>query len=119
MPSAANLAIYQGDDYAAVVTVSGGSTQPDISQYTAQAQIRLGPADSNAQVVVEIATQISSPQITLSIPRDITAQLSGKYAWDLQLIAPDGTVQTILAGNVWVTPEITRELSSATIHRHT
>jgi hypothetical protein len=34
---------------------------------------------------------------------------SGLYVWDLQLTAPDGAVETILAGNVQVTQEVTRE----------
>ena len=107
MPGKANLVLYQGDDYAAVVTVSGVS---DLSGYTAQAQIRLGPADSNPQVVVEIETTVAPPStINLEIPNDITGQLSGMYAWDLQVTDPDGIVSTILAGSVVVTPEVTRE----------
>jgi hypothetical protein len=111
MPSTANLAIYQGDDYAAIVTVNDGSgTSPDLTGYTPQAQIRLGPADTNSIVVVEIAATLNLPNtINLSIPRSITTQLSGGYSWDLQLIKPDATIETILAGKVQVTLEVTRE----------
>jgi hypothetical protein len=114
MPGTANLAIYQGDDYAAVVTVSDGSgTPPNLTGYTAQAQVRLGPADTNPTVVVEIATSLLLPdQIQLTIPRSITAQLSGNYSWDLQLIKPDTTIETILAGKVQVTLEVTREVGN-------
>jgi hypothetical protein len=111
VPSTANLVIYQGDDYAAVVTVSDGSgTSPDLTGYTPQAQIRLGPADNNPTVVVEIAASLTLPNtINLSIPRDITTQLSGNYSWDLQLTKPDATIETILAGSVHVALEVTRE----------
>lgn len=110
MPGKANLVLYQGDDYAAVVTVSNGGGSLDLTGYTAQAQIRMGPADSNPQVVVEIDTSVDPPnQIGLTIPSDITGQLSGVYAWDLQVIDPNGVVSTLLAGNVTVTPEVTRE----------
>jgi hypothetical protein len=80
-----------------------------IAGYTAQAQIRTGPADSNAAVLVNIATAVASPQITLSIPKaETTTLVQGPYAWDLQLTAPDGTITTILSGKVYVTLEVTR-----------
>jgi hypothetical protein len=107
MPSKADLAIYQGDDYAAVVTVDG---VPDLTGYVAQAQIRLGPADLCPQVVVEIDTALALPnQINLLIPDNITGRLSGIYMWDLQITDPAGITSTILAGNVVVTREVTRE----------
>ena len=106
MPSKADLAIYQGDDYAAVVTVDGID---DLAGFTAQAQIRLGPADTNPQVVVEIGVAMTPPNtINLTIPAATTAQLSGAYAWDLQVTDPGGVVSTLLAGNVAVTREVTR-----------
>lgn len=111
MPSVANLEIYQGDDYAAVVTVTNGTpTPPDLTGYTPRAQIRLAPADLSSQVVVEIIAALNPPNIVdLVIPSIITTQLSGLYVWDLQLKDPGGTISTILAGNVIVTREITRE----------
>jgi hypothetical protein len=111
MPGLANLSIYQGDDYAAVVSVSGNAGAPvDLTGYTAQAQIRLGPADANAIVVVEmIATIVPPNAVNLSIPHAITCQLSGCYVWDLQLKSSGGAISTVLAGSVVVTREVTRE----------
>lgn len=111
LPSQANLVIYQGDDYAAVVTVVGSQgAAVDLTGYTAEAQMRLGPADAYPVVIVEIITAVTPPNtINLSIPHSITCQLSGLYVWDLQLIAPDGTISTILAGTVQVMLEVTRE----------
>jgi hypothetical protein len=111
VPSSADLAIYQGDDYAATVTVTDGSnTPPDLTGYTAQAQIRHGPADANPDIVVDITTSITPPnQIQLSIPHSTTTTLLGpRYLWDLALTAPDGTVETILAGWAVITLEVTR-----------
>jgi hypothetical protein len=111
VPSRANLAIYQGDDYTGVVTVTNGSpTPPDLSTYSAQAQIRDGPADSNPTVVVEIALTVAGNQIALAIPAAQTVTLTnGPYAWDLQLTPAAGApIQTILAGAVNVTLEVTR-----------
>jgi hypothetical protein len=107
----ANLNVYQGDDYAANVTVSNGTSAPDLSAYTARAQIRNGPADLNPDVVVEIATSIAVNVVTLTIPATDTAGLTRPvYYWDLELTAPGGPNNTIMGGNVLVTAEITRVL---------
>jgi hypothetical protein len=111
MPDPADLMIYQGDDYTAVVTVTDGTnTPPDLTGYSAQAQMRQGPADANPDVVVEITATINPPnQIQLSIPHDITSKLSHPlYVWDLALTAPNGSVETILHGWAQMTREVTR-----------
>lgn len=109
LPSKANLDIYQGDDYTAVVTVTNGNGQaPDLTGYAAQAHIRAGPADSNPEVLVDIAASIAGNIITLSIPAATTGPLAGRFQWDLELVAPAGTVTTILAGAAIVTAEVTR-----------
>jgi hypothetical protein len=111
MLSKADLLIYQGDDYSATVTVSNNTTTPpDLTGFIAQAQIRSGPADSNSQVIVELAATISTNIVTLSIPAAQTVLLTKPlYAWDLQLHSPTGSITTILAGRVIVTAEVTRE----------
>jgi hypothetical protein len=110
MPSKANLAIYQGDDYAAVVQVFDGNGSPlDLTDYQAHAHIRVGPANLYPEVVVEVIAAIQDSRIDLSIPATQTIGLSGQYMWDLQLVAPDGMITTILAGNAIVTPDVTRE----------
>lgn len=109
MPSKANLSIYQGDDYAGVVTVSG-----DLTGHTAQAQIRAGYADANPEIVVEIDCEIDGQLIALSIPGSKTVTLTGSgYQWDLQLVSPTGGVSTILYGAVPVTLEVTRPVAVA------
>lgn len=109
MPSKDNLQIYQGDDYNAVVTISGSGTPPNLTGYIAQAQIRVGPADTNPQVVVEITTAVILPNfVSLSIPAAVTVGLSGLYVWDLQLVSSAGMITTVLAGGVVVTAEVTR-----------
>ena len=111
MLTKANLMNYQGDDYEGTVTVSDGVTPPAqvIAGYTAQAQIRQGPADSNPTIIVQIQAAVNSPYITLTIPSAQTTTLTnGPYVWDLQLKAADGAITTVLAGPVYVTAEVTR-----------
>ena len=109
MATKADLRIYQGDDYGAIVTVNGGQPPDVIAGYTAKAQIREGIADEYPDVAAEITAEVASPVINLIIPRDVTVNLCGQYVWDLQITDPAGVVSTILAGNVVVTPEVTRE----------
>jgi hypothetical protein len=61
------------------VTVTDTAGTPPaqiIAGYTAQAQIRCG-RDENPQMVVEITTAVSSPDIALSIPPAQTVGLKG------------------------------------------
>ncbi len=109
MPNKANLAIYQGDDYSAVVTVLSDGAPADLTGYLAQAQIRSSYADASPTVVVEIETAVSGNQVSLAIAAAATVALTGPYLWDLQLVWPGGPTTTILAGAVTVTPEVTRE----------
>jgi hypothetical protein len=114
MVKRANLQIYQGDDYVATVTVKNADGTPaDLSGYTAKAQIRRNVADLQPAVTVELLATIASPFINLFLTHDQTLVLSGTYVWDLQLTEiATGAVTTILAGQVPVTPEVTRDLGS-------
>lgn len=107
-----NLAIYQGDDWAAMVSVlnSDGSI-PDLTGYTAQAQIRQGPADQSWVIQAELlCVVVPLNQISLSLTSAQTTLLTEpQYQWDLQLTAPDGLITTIMAGQVQVAAEVTRE----------
>jgi len=115
MATKANLALYQGDDYSAVVTVTNGASGvPDLTGYTAQAQIRTAYADQQPAIACEMATEITANTITLAIPHADTVTLAGSYLWDLQIVDTAGVITTLLAGAVTVTPEVTREPGNAT-----
>jgi hypothetical protein len=109
MPSQGDLILYQGDDEPYTVTVTlDGTTPADITGYTAQAQIRRAVADADPEVAATITCTVQSPEVLLSIPHAVTATLTGKYVWDLQLTSPEGMVKTVMAGKVSVTQEVTR-----------
>ena len=114
MPSRANLELYQGDDYSALVTVyeADGTTPVNLTGYTPRAQIRRDVADRAAEVLAEITIAIADAaggMLTLALDHDVTVTLSGKLLWDLQLTDSLGGITTILAGAVNVTSEVTRE----------
>jgi hypothetical protein len=116
MPTAADLSIYEGDDWAGTVTVNQSDGTPaNLTGYTAQSQIRTGPADQQPTVAAEIQATVQLPnQVLLYLSHAQTTSLSGPiFYWDCQITSSTGQITTILAGKVKVTQEITRELSSA------
>jgi hypothetical protein len=105
----ADLHVYQGSDYPATVEVfNEDGSAADLTGYTAKAQVRRDIADKCADVAAEIVVNIQPPLIHLSIPREVTETLCGRYVWDLDLIDSAGAVTTIMAGKVIVTQEVTR-----------
>lgn len=106
MPSRADLAIYQGDDYAATVDVLDSTgASADLTGYTALAQIRRDPTDGT--VAATLQTSVAKSGIALYLPGSDTAALYGSYAWDLE-IQRLGIHTTILCGWVSVASEVSR-----------
>jgi hypothetical protein len=105
-----NLQIYQGDDFAAMVTVlATDGTAADLTGYTPKAQIRRDVADRQPAVAMELTAVLELPNfISLSLTHDQTAMLMGSYVWDLQITDGSGAITTILAGSMSVTQEVTR-----------
>lgn len=109
-----DLNIYQGDDWAATVTVQNcDGTSADLTGYTAQAQIRTGIADQTWMVSADILCEVWPPGVSLSLTSLQTTLLREPvYQWDLQLVSPDGIVTTIMAGQVNVAFEVTRTIEA-------
>jgi len=109
---AVDLDLYQGDDWAAMVAVLMTDMTPaDLTGYTAQSQIRTGPADQVSNVAAEMVCTVVPPNnISLYLSHAQTTQLTGfGYQWDLQLTSAADEITTIMAGNVNVVQEVTRE----------
>jgi hypothetical protein len=109
----AALTIYQGDDYAANITVMQADrmTPADLTGYTAQSQIRSSPQSSIA--AAQFATSIAANIISIVLSHDATRALtSTSYVWDLQIIDASGWITTLLAGPVQITKEVTKIYNS-------
>jgi hypothetical protein len=107
-----DLDIYQGDDWGATVTVlNEDGTTANLTGYTAQAQIRTGPADQSKYVMAEMTCAVALPNtVSLSLTHAQTLGLQDFfYVWDLQLITNQNMTVTIIRGQVNVTAEVTRE----------
>src|SRR4030095_1742366 len=111
----ADLSLYQGDDYAATVSVALATGSPaDLTGYTAASQIRRGVADAEPEIAAEFTCVVAPPLIMLSLTHDQTEPLNGQYMWDLQLTGASGAITTILRGKVIVTAQVTRVTAAVT-----
>src|SRR4029450_8086065 len=120
MPSNASLNLYQGDDWAALVSVfeADGTTPFDLTGMTPRAQIRRDVADRALEVLAEITIGVvdaAGGLLSLDLDHTVTAGLSGHLLWDLQLTDAAGEITTILAGGVNVTSEVTRETAGVAV----
>jgi hypothetical protein len=110
MVDQADIEIYQGDDYAAIVTVTDATTggPADLTGYTATAHVRIMHVYFWPPYEIEIGCVIKLPnQVELQIPHYNSFKLHCDYVWDLMLTNASGLVTTILTGRVLTTKRIT------------
>ena len=114
-----DIAIDQGATFPLSVSVKsvaadGAKTPVDLTGYTARMQIRrmVDDEDVLASLTTEngrISIDEENGKVTLNIPDATTAGFTFTRAvYDLEIVAPGGTVQRILRGAVRVSPEVTR-----------
>jgi len=109
MPSSYPLTLYHGDSYEwqFKLWLDTGKTVPlDLTDVVAKAEIR---DKAGGPYIMEITCTIVIPNIvagSLSAAACRSLPL-GNLVWDLQLTYPNGAVNTILAGAVSVTPDVT------------
>lgn len=106
------ICVNQGDDWAGQVTVNNCDGTPmDLTGYTVHAQMRSGPADQTWRIAACFTTAILLPNvITISLThRQTTCLRNPQYVWSMEIVSPDGIVTTVVAGQVNVTPQVTRE----------
>lgn len=110
IPAQLNLYIYQGDDYAADVTVTNADGTPaNLAGYTAQSQIRTSVSDPSPAGVAQFTTLIFGNVISMTLAHDVTKDLgNASYSWDLQIIDGSGWITTLLAGRVLMGKEVTK-----------
>lgn len=111
----ANLSIVRGDDFRVIITLSTDGVPFDLTDYTAEAQIRPTTAVSaplTAEFVVEIDPDPETGIITLTLDHDTTAALTTNGVWDMQIVgpAPDEWVTTVVSGAVTIVPDVTRAI---------
>lgn len=105
MPARRDLTMYQGDDYAHVVTFVAADGDPYPLPGVVTAHIRRRHADTAPAAILVV--DVTGNEVVLHLAREVTATLSGGYVWDLEHEL-DGVVVTFLHGTVNVAREVTR-----------
>jgi hypothetical protein len=108
-PGPYNLVIYRGDTatWEFVLWEDAAKTVPfDLTNATAKAEIRNRPG---GVLLVTLTTSITMPNIinVFLTEANSLALNGGVFAWDLPVTMSGGTVQTMVAGPVTVTEDVT------------
>ena len=112
-PATYNIAIYQGDDDAFVLTYSTGGTIADLTGFTAKMDVRTNRSATSTVATFSSAAgtiSIDAPngKITVPLSHAVTGALApADYVYDLQIISASGAVTTIVAGLFTVVQEVT------------
>lgn len=109
MAQKANIVIDQGATYITTIDVTDDDGTPiDLTNYSAAAQMR---KHFSSISYIQFTTNVGGINggVTLSLTANQTANIAaGRYVYDCELTAPDGTVSRIIEGIVTVTPNVTR-----------
>lgn len=107
-PGTYPLTLYRGDSYhwQFVLWADAAKTIPaDLTGVTVRSQFREG---FDGAVVYEMPCVVALPNtIDANLPAADCADLPAAAVWDLELTYGDGTVATILAGQVTVRHDVT------------
>jgi len=105
VPAFLDWNVYQGDTARISVILRDESNEKmDLSDYSFEGQVRAEP--KSTEVLQEITITKSDSLITLVIPN--TTNLPRKSYFDIQSEHTDGTITTILKGNVNKEDDVTR-----------
>jgi hypothetical protein len=114
-PGTINLHIYRGDTWNGMgpFQIKVGASPPASDLASVRMQIR---AKESGPVIVEL-TSADSAEISITsandwrftVPKQAIALNAGRYVYDIELTAADGTVMTPIAGNIKVDEDITRD----------
>jgi hypothetical protein len=115
-PFKKNLLIYQGATFDEVVTWKVGEAQTPVNLTGCTARAHVRSVLEDTVVLMELTTSNGRIElggttgiVRLLISATDTAAINWTEAvYDLEIVFADGTVRRLLAGNVKVSPEVTR-----------
>ena len=109
MATRVNIIIDQGTDFSTTVNLTDSAgTNLNLTGFSAASQMRKTHSSSNSTAFTCTITTANST-LTLALNNAVTAAMTpGRYVWDAELTASDGTISRILEGMVTVTPEVTK-----------
>tara|TARA_B100001971_G_scaffold3244_1_gene2659 strand:- start:2601 stop:2939 length:339 start_codon:yes stop_codon:yes gene_type:complete len=112
MASILNQIIDQGSTFSKSITVyeNDGVTVQNLTGYTIASHLRKNYTSNVYTTILSTAqTPSTSGVIVMSLTAAQTAALkSGRYVYDLQITAGDGTVTRVIEGVITIRPEVTK-----------
>ena len=106
-PQNLNIVVTQGDNLSMTLNLEDEAGDPfDLTGYTASAQVRQVPSGTIAATFT--ASIGTASDIALSLTPAQTSTLSGPLSWDCQIQIGSTGRRTLVAGQVSVSPEVTR-----------
>jgi hypothetical protein len=109
-----SLTCKQGATFTRRITYKSNGVIVNLTGYTARMQVRPSYAYESSVLTVDLTTGSGITitgaigAIDLAITAGVTAAITaGNYVYDLEVVAPNGTVTRLLEGPFIVTPEVT------------
>jgi hypothetical protein len=111
MASILNQIIDQGSTWSKQITVyqTDGTTIQNLTGYTITSQLRKNYTSTAYTTINATNNSPTNGIIVMSLAATDTAALkSGRYVYDLQIAAADGTVTRVIEGVITFRPEVTK-----------
>jgi hypothetical protein len=111
MASILNQIIDQGSTWSKQITVyqTDGTTVQNLTGYTVSSQLRKNYTSTAYTTINATNNSPTNGIIVMSLTAVQTAALkSGRYVYDLQIAAADGTVTRVIEGVITFRPEVTK-----------
>ena len=111
MASILNQVIDQGATFSKQITVyeTDGTTVQNLTNYTVTSQLRKNYTSTAYTTINATNNSPTTGIIVMSLTATQTAALkSGRYVYDLQIAAADGTVTRVIEGVITLRPEVTK-----------
>jgi len=111
MASILNQVIDQGSTWSKQITVyqTDGTTIQNLTGYTVTSQLRKNYTSTAYTTINATNNSPTNGIIVMSLTAVQTAALkSGRYVYDLQITAADGTVTRVIEGVITFRPEVTK-----------
>jgi hypothetical protein len=106
-----NLQIDQGSTFSKQITVyqTDGTTVQNLTGYAVASQVRKNYTSTNYTTINATNNDPTNGVIVMSLTAVQTAALkAGRYVYDLQITAADGTVSRTVEGIITIKPEVTK-----------
>ena len=111
MASILNQIVDQGSTWSKQITVyeTDGTTIQNLTGYTVASQLRKNYTSTAYTTINATNNSPTSGIIIMSLTATQTAALkSGRFVYDLQITAADGTVTRVIEGVITLRPEVTK-----------